>query len=450
MSTTPVSPVSTQVPPTSPALGSPRGSATFQIAQVRAELEKSVLPLDPTRVTPPQPTILTRKEIYNKISKTICQVETDHGKATGICVGENLIAVPYHVLSLDPVNMGDGKSGLKARPIRCVYDGVVYPAVAVVANDISVQLDCAIYRITDADFPKLDGLPVFGGEIEAGEEVYFAGFPLTQTAPTFHSGTISSVSDDDFSCFTIDATVVPGNSGGPVFISDKGVLKLAGVIFHQIADFSPEDRETIMILEHLAENPSGAVINHDVSYNTEQGRKHVRVTDMEAIVLAIGLIKRNLSTGIGRAFNAKYLVLLLQGKPFPLPPESLRSLGMYVGGRKDRKPKIYRVNNIDYYTHCDGHEAKHLKNSRKKMSRRDFLAMTVGNNSPAMFYADAAQNYNALLEKAIKGWADFGAPQPSYYRFDQPIGVDQGHGTSMVEIYYGGPIGSHMRPKYLE
>ena len=278
MSTTPVSPVSTQVPPTSPALGSPRGSATFQMAQVRAQLEKEVLPLDPTRVTPPQPTILTRKEIYNKISKTICQVETDHGKATGICVGENLIAVPYHVLSLDPVNMGDGKSGLKARPIRCVYDGVVYPAVAVVANDISVQLDCAIYRITDADFPKLDGLPVFGGEIEAGEEVYFAGFPLTQTAPTFHSGSISSVSNDDFSCFTIDATVVPGNSGGPVFISDKGVLKLAGVIFHQIADFSPEDRETIAILEHFARNKSG-IINYDITLQTPQGPKPVRVTD---------------------------------------------------------------------------------------------------------------------------------------------------------------------------
>ena len=84
------------------------------------------------------------------------------------------------------------------------------------------------------------------------------------------------------------------------------------MIFHQIADFSPKDRETIAILEHLAQNPSGAVINHDVSFETPQGRKRVRVTDMEAIVLAIGLIKRNLSTGIGRAFDAKYLQLLLK------------------------------------------------------------------------------------------------------------------------------------------
>lgn len=449
MTLNPVSHNSLQVPPSSPAVDSLRSSTASQLVQVRDQLVKEVLPLDPSRVTLPQAPILTRKEIYSKISKMICQVETDHGKATGFNVGGNLIAVPYHVLSFDRVNMDGGEIRYKARPIRCVYDGVVYSAEAVFANDNSATLDCAIYRVKDVDFLKLDELLLYEGEIKAGEEVYFAGFPLTQTAPTFHSGTISSISDDDFSSFTIDGTVVPGNSGGPVFILDNGVLKLAGVIFHQIADFSPEDRETIMILEHLAQNPSGAVINHDVSYITAQGRKQVRVTDMEAIVLAIGLIKRNLSTGIGRAFNAKYLVSLLQNEPFPTPPESLRTLGMDVG-RKDRQTKIYHVNNTDYYTHCDGHEAKHLKNSRKKMKPRDFLAMTLGENSPATFYAHAAQNYNALLEQAIKRWADAGAPQPSHHTFDHPIGADQGHETSTVEIYYGGPLGSHIRPKQIE
>ena len=118
--------------------------------------------------------------------------------------------------------------------------------------------------------------------------------------------------------------------------------------------------------------------------------------------------------------------------------------------RGDRKPKIYRVNNTVYYTHCDGHETKHLKNSRIKKKPREFLAMTVGENSPATFYAEAAKNYSALLEQAIKGWADAGTPQPSYYTFDRAIGADQGKETRTVEIYYGGAAGSHMRPKHLE
>lgn len=401
----------------------------------------------PTSSPLPVPRALTKKEIYKSIGQAICQVETDYGKATGICIRDNLIAVPYYILNIHRHTDLHNDSGYKIHPIRCVYQDVVYNAnYATHCLDSAYLLNCAIFKIFDDDFPKQPVLPFFEGVIELGEDVYFGGFSLTQIAPTFHMGSVSSVIEDGLTYFTVDATVAPGNSGSPVFVIDQDILKLAGMIFHQTADFSPEDRETIAILNHLKKDPLSAMF-HTLKINTPLGSVEKTVSDVEAIVMAINMIERHVTMGIGTAFHAKHLRSLDLREEMPLPSLNMPSFPY----ARDQALQIYKGrDDKDYYLHCDGREGKYLKHSRKKHSNSDFLRVTK--EGAAMFNTYAAQNYTTLLQQAIKGWADAGAnTEKPYFTFKIPIGADNGFETKSVEIQYGGKeSGSHIRPKYLE
>ena len=117
-------------------------------------------------------------------------------------------------------------------------------------------------------------------------------------------------------------------------------------------------------------------------------------------------------------------------------------------GRKDRERRTFKgPDGVDYYLHADTHGGKHLKFSRAKISRRDFINKTK--EGPAMFYLQVAQNYFKLLQEAIRGWVQNGATEPRYFKFGYPVGADNGNETDTVEITYTGKLGSHMRPKYL-
>ncbi|HEY4255466.1 MAG TPA: hypothetical protein VGM34_03875 [Chlamydiales bacterium] len=52
------------------------------------------------------------------------------------------------------------------------------------------------------------------------------------------------------------------------------------------------------------------------------------------------------------------------------------------------------------------------------------------------------------MAQSIQTWADSGARQDMpFVDLQTVIGADEGVETSWVEIYYGGEIGSHIRPK---
>ncbi len=71
-------------------------------------------------LSPPKP---SREQIYEQIASVICKVETTRGTATGFFIGDNLVAVPFHALSLEQVG-----SGLILNDILCFFDGNVYEA----------------------------------------------------------------------------------------------------------------------------------------------------------------------------------------------------------------------------------------------------------------------------------------------------------------------------------
>jgi hypothetical protein len=161
-------------------------------------------------------------------------------------------------------------------------------------------------------------------------KVYFAGYPLGQDTVTFHKGIISSITEDQgIKRFTIDGTVVPGNSGGPVVIQYEGKLYLIGVITSEVADFSPEDQKTIAIMKALSEikrktpkqSHSNAItldqhgVTVPIQITTSQGVETVLVNDRDITCLALDLIQRNLSTGIGKAIDIRHYRHLFQEEP---------------------------------------------------------------------------------------------------------------------------------------
>lgn len=158
--------------------------------------------------------------------------------------------------------------------------------------------------------------------IEEGMEVYYAGFPYGRNKITFHKGMISSVSEEKgFREFTIDGTVVHGNSGGPVVVLIDGKPHILGIITSEMADFYPEDLKTIQCMkalnQHFKEHPPAQVSSISGVVTTEAGIKRtftirrggqeerLDLTDAEVMTRSLDLIQRNLSSGIGRAVDIR-------------------------------------------------------------------------------------------------------------------------------------------------
>jgi hypothetical protein len=311
--------------------GAPPTSSTEITTPIPTSANTEVHGIAPTSIPELLVQKISKKTIYQQIDNVLCRVRSSKGPATGFLIGQGLICVPFHLLELKEIGVVDERTKkYDVVPIECIYQGVSY-----IANyhSLSLQtafdLDCAIFRIEDPDlFPVTDlELPV--GEIEPGEKVYFGGFPLTQEIPTFHSGTVSSVSNKaGLSTFTIDATVVPGNSGGPVFVLQGNRLKLAGIITSQIADFSPEDERTIALMKALKEwmdnnpetNVGGMTISSvhgmrsTLTITTSRGQETVTISDRGLLCQICELVQRNLSTGIGKVLHVRHLLQVSEGR----------------------------------------------------------------------------------------------------------------------------------------
>ncbi len=135
-----------------------------------------------------------------------------------------------------------------------------------------------------------------------------------------------------------------------------------------------------------------------------------------------------------RVFNNVYLQ--------ESPPKRRKSNG------KDSSIQIQEIFEKEgnlYYFHPDKHGHKHTAISFKYNNKEILIRTKKG---PATFYSGFAQKYKENLEVAIRRWVDRGA-DPTYpiVDFNEIVGADRGVETSLVEIYYGEEVGSHIRPK---
>lgn len=137
-------------------------------------------------------------------------------------------------------------------------------------------------------------------------------------------------------------------------------------------------------------------------------------------------------------------------------PPSGQVIEHFRGGRGKAKKEIYQKDGVDYYTHADGHESKHLDGSFtinekcKSNVRRAFIKNTKKGDVPATFFPSFAKKYYELLRPTVIRWVENGADfNKPYVEFSKPVGADEGKETNYVQIYFTGELGVHMRPKTL-
>lgn len=107
--------------------------------------------------------------------------------------------------------------------------------------------------------------------------------------------------------------------------------------------------------------------------------------------------------------------------------------------------QIFKHGDTVYYLHPDEHGQKHTKFSDKIKKLHEM------GKPPATFYQKFSYSYNDTLKRVIIAYAKSGG-NITLVQFEELVGVDQNQSkkmeqTNMIELYYNGIIGSHIRPK---
>lgn len=129
---------------------------------------------------------------------------------------------------------------------------------------------------------------IFSEELlpQIGEKVYFGGYPLTQQEYTFSVGIISGILEEGTKkVFILEASIVPGNSGSPIFIQRNGKMHWIGVISSEVARVSEEMLE----------------MRNKLNNNTYGNMQIGNFSFMGAFKEIIDTTLNNLSTGKGKA-----------------------------------------------------------------------------------------------------------------------------------------------------
>lgn len=240
--------------------------------------------------------------IKPRIVKIVCS-DID-SKGTGFLISEDgYIATNFHVVAR-LVKNGQGVQPAYSSNIKISVNSLGDFNAEILSNKQNVETilhDYAILKINnDKKFPffKLGGVSL----VEEGEKIYFGGFPLTQNNLTSHTGLVSSIREAQTNLglqaqkvIDIDATVVGGNSGGPLIIKSNEDYIVVGIISQQVAFITEAFSQLEEFLSIQMTNPNaGGVFIGGVNPNA-------------ALFETIKVIKSNLSTGIGTAIAIDYL-----------------------------------------------------------------------------------------------------------------------------------------------
>ncbi|MFA6550717.1 MAG: serine protease [Candidatus Gracilibacteria bacterium] len=246
------------------------------------------------------------KEVINYIKPRIVKIVCSDidSKGTGFIISsDGYIATNFHVIAKLVKNGQNVQPSYSSNIIIYTNDGNNFKA-EIVNNKQSpehILHDYAILKIV----PKKE-LTFFelgdSSLAEEGETIYFGGFPLTQNALTSHTGLVSCIREAPTNLglqtqkvIDIDATVVGGNSGGPLIIKNKEKFTVVGMISQQVAIITEAFSQLENFLSVQMTNPnSGSVFIGGVNPNL-------------ALFEMIKVIKSNLSTGIGTAISIDYL-----------------------------------------------------------------------------------------------------------------------------------------------
>lgn len=240
--------------------------------------------------------------IKPRIVKIIC-ADLD-SKGTGFIISsDGYIATNFHVIA-KLVKNGQNIQPVYSSDINVFINGGGNFKAEIINNKQSPEHifhDYAILKIVsdkELSFFELGDSSL----IEEGEQIYFGGFPLTQNNLTSHTGLISCIREASTNLglqtqkvIDIDATVVGGNSGGPLIIKSGEKFIVIGMISQQVAFITEAFSQLEQFLSVQMTNPNaGGVFIGGVNPNA-------------ALFEMIKVIKSNLSTGIGTAIFIDYI-----------------------------------------------------------------------------------------------------------------------------------------------
>lgn len=292
---------------------------------------------------------LDSTEIFEKMKNNICFFRTPSGNASGFFLNKELVVTAFHCICPDGFKLELENERIKLdantlkvefkqkeyslsfiRPIEDDYYDDQEDLMDFVFLDKAQELDLIAFSSdeeVEGDFFKI--IPE-DFVLKEGMKVYLAGFPLSQTIPTFHRGIISSIKKDsqgNSMSFTIDGTIVAGNSGGPVLIQHEGELLLAGIIVAEVADVSHNFSEiTAQCTKRVEDNGYPEIVYPGAMLGAFPKEAIDEKVNLMKLVLDV---KKNISTGIGKAVDARYIPKLLNSRisvndlPYFLEPSEI-------------------------------------------------------------------------------------------------------------------------------
>ncbi len=348
-------------------------------------------------------TKLSTSEMYNQIRPLMCSINTPLGEASGFLLKEGVVLTVAHNILFEEPNLIQLNHSSSDNPFFPSHLPSINQENAKVLDMFAFQTNIKMDRV----------LPILpeGAQLYEGMKVYFAGFPLGHEKITFHKGVISSLShDQNIAEFTIDGTIVPGNSGGPVIALHEGKPHLIGIITSEMADFSVEDLKTIGIIEQLklaSDNllkappvgDGGTVIDSvlglitGIKISTPAGTEVYPLSDRVVLGQAFGLIQRNLSTGIGKAVDIRGYKNLTDATAiatttapyfFPTKGKKLIEGPIYYGEKTEANGKKTKIQILKYM------EVRYGKGKGPRGIR-----ITMSNGSGSFTYKFSQNPHNA-------------------------------------------------------
>lgn len=204
------------------------------------------------------------------------------------------------------------------------------------------------------EFRPLPDPPV---RLSIGETVYYAGYPLTLEDYSFGRGMISSILHRGLREFAvIEAPIVPGCSGGPVFVKKDGRLYFIGIISSEIAQISEKIHEMQSILKRTSGSGMGMSVTMADGSELNHGDALSELADTVLSNLSTGRGKAVIIRSLSQLFETHYDLfdeLLSQPYEFlvpkPLETKKLR-LFQYVG----TNTRLYKGELLTYFAaHTD-------------------------------------------------------------------------------------------------
>lgn len=399
---------------------------------------------------PPTPVPRALKDINIVIKEISCKV-SGFKEGTGFFINNSgLILSCFHCVFQEK---GAADKGFQVKKlVDIMYHGQCYKAYPVYRKNISRSRDfdyCFLQINTEIETPFME----IGSSrlLDVGDDIFFSGFPLSLNRLTFHGGTVSGLfqgSSHEKPEISIDGNVVKGFSGAAVVVQKElfdgsHTLFIIGMVQEQVVQLEERFKSAISQLEFDAiASPTLRMFTQPHHYATN--------TQHQAIVFLeiINSLLNNVSTGVGSALPIELILEELKEDFFQQPfINSTTGERLEVGKKKKKKEKqalpSISILGQKYYLHADNHGKKHTNKHLYSKSLRELLKATK-EGSPATFLSQCS--YTSLLDRTIKAWALSGR-QSNFLDFEDEIGVDNGEKTSVIELYYGGEIGSHIRPK---